>query len=801
MRAQHRELRPEELRRAVDPAQFGFSSTAELAPLTDMIGQDRARQALQFGMEMADEGYNIFALGPVGTGRWTMVTRFVQQEAAGAPAPQDWVYVNNFANPANPQAIGLPPGKGCELRRDMEELVENIRREVPRAFESEEYERQRARISQQLQEQQTEILRQLQEQAESRGFGIAQTPMGMMLVHTERGQPLSEEDFQRLPPARRQQLESAEADLQQQVAGSITRVRQRQKEAQNALRDLDRQVSAFTVGHFLDDLERKYADFPDVRRYLQQVRQDVIDHVDLFKPESEQAGPLGQMMTAGRQAAYNRYQVNVVVDNCQQQGAPVIVESNPTYYNLIGEVQQEAQFGALVTDFTKIRGGSFHKANGGYLLMEARSLLLNPFAYDAMKRVLKDGRIEIEEMGQQFRLFSTVTLEPQPIPANVKVVLIGEPFIYYLLHAYDEDFRRLFKVMADFGADVDRDQETVTQYALFVAGRCREQGLPPFDAGAVGRLVEYGSRLAEDQKKLSTRFSEVADMISEAAYWAKRAGHSLVAREDVQKAIDEKTYRSNRVEERIREMIERGNIMVDTAGTVVGQVNGLSVTMLGDYAFGRPSRITARCYVGRGNVVAIDRDVQMAGPIHNKGVMILSGYLGGHYAQEQPLSLSASLTFEQSYEGVEGDSASSAELYALLSSLADVPLRQDLAVTGSVNQRGELQPVGGVTHKIEGFFDVCRIRGLSGQQGVIIPARNVDNLMLRDDVVQAVQEGKFHVYPVNTVDQGMELLTGMDAGERVAGRYPEGTINYRVSQRLAEMARINRAFAREPEQP
>lgn len=798
VRAQNRELEPEQLRHRCDPAQFTFQSTETLAPLGDMIGQDRARRAIEFGMDVPGKGFNVFALGMVGTGRSTLVRRLVEKKAATEPPPKDWVYVNNFLNETNPRAIGLPPGMGCELRRDMDRLSEDMGREIPRAFESEEYEQQRARIAQQLQERQTTLLGELEQRAKAKNLDIAQTPMGLMLVHTRGNKPISEQEFEGLPPEMKRQMEAAEAELQQEITATLHRVRQQQKEAQDTLGDLDRQVASYAIGHLIDDLQHKYADYPEVHEFLEQVRNDVIEHLDIFKPGAEQApGPLGQMAAAEREAAANRYKVNLIVDSCQQKGAPVIIETNPTYYNLVGSVEQEAQFGALVTDFTKIRAGAFHRANGGYLILEARSVFTNPFAWDAIKRILKDGRIEIEEMGQQFRLFNTTTLEPQPIPADVKVVLIGEPWIYYLLHAYDEDFRRLFKVQADFGTDVDRGETTIQQYAHFVATLCREQGLRHFDPAGVARVVEHGSRLAEDQKKLATRFSEVGDLVTEASYWAGEAGHDLVTAEDVQKAIDEHIYRANRIEERIREMIERGKIMVDTKGAVVGQVNGLSVSMLGDYEFGRPSRITARTFVGRGNVVAIDREVEMAGPIHNKGVLTLAGYLGGRYAQGLPLSLSASLTFEQNYEEIEGDSASSAELYALLSSLADVPLKQNLAVTGSVNQRGELQPIGGVNAKIEGFFDVCKAMGLTGDQGVIIPSQNVDNLMLREDVIAAVKEGRFHIYPVHTIDEGLELLTGLEAGEMKDGRYPEGTVNDRVQRRLEELARVVQRYGGE----
>jgi len=794
------ELKPEQLRKVSDPAQFHFKSTADLATLEEMIGQDRARAALDFGLSVPGAGYNTFALGQVGTGRWALVKRMVNEKAAKQPPPQDWLYVNNFDNPSAPIAMGLPPGTGCELRRDMDDLVENLRREIPRAFESEEYERQKTRIGQELQEKQSQILKEMEQQAREKGFGLAQTPMGMMLVPLEHGKPLSESEYERLPEQVKEQTEQAEASLQQQLTSTLHRARSMQKEAQDALEELDRQVAAYATGHLIDDLEAKYKDFPPIREHLEKVRKDIIENVDLFRPEAAQQGPLAQMMASARESSTNRYKVNLIVDSCQQKGAPVIIETNPTYYNLIGEVEQEAQFGALVTDFTKIKAGAFHKANGGYLLLEARNVLMNPFAYDALKRVLKDGKIEIEEMGAQYRLFNTTTLDPEPIPAQVKVVLIGEPEIYYLLYELDEDFRTLFKVKADFGNEVDRDQRMVDEYALFVATTVRDQKLRPFGPDAVAKIVEYGSRLVEDQKKLATRFAEVSDMITEASYWATQAGHEIVTADDVKRAIDEKIYRSNRIQERIEEMIERGMIMVDTQGAVTGQVNGLSVSMLGDYEFGRPSRITARTYVGKGNVVNIDREVEMSGPIHNKGVLILAGYLGGRYAQDLPLSLSASITFEQSYEGVEGDSASSAELYALLSSLADAPIRQNLAVTGSVNQRGEVQPIGGANAKIEGFYDVCRIKGLTGDQGVMLPASNADSLMVREDVVQAVREGKFHIYAVKTVDEGIELLTGVAAGQLENGKYPEGSINARVRQRLTDMAKIAQQFAAEEEE-
>jgi lon-related putative ATP-dependent protease len=781
------ELSPEQLRYVCDPAQFDFETTADLPELSAIIGQDRAVRAIDVGIEIPSYGFNIFAMGPSGTGRTTTVRKFLAEKAGREPVPDDWCYVNNFVEPNKPNALRLPPGKGCELRRDMEELVRDLLREIPQAFESEDYEQRKGTLVKQFEAARDEELRQLEQNAMKLGFTPIMTAMGLVVAPVVEGQALTPEQYMQLPEEQRQAYDAHRKELQAELERVVRDVRTMEKESKRRIRELDREVAASAVGHHIHDLLEKYASIPE---YLEAVRQDIIEHVEDFKSEEEEA-PTPLIPTAAlRQARLSRYQVNVIVDNSQTTGAPVITELNPTYYNLVGRIEHQAQFGALTTDFTMIRAGCLHRANGGYLVMEIKSVLTNPFAWDTLKRAIKNKMIKTEELGAGFSLISTVTLEPEPIPLDVKVILLGDAYTYYLLHSLDDDFQKLFKVKADFGTDMDRTPEAMRDYAQFIATRCREDNLRHFDRGAVARVMEYGTRLVEDQEKLSCRFADIVDLVQEASYWAGESGRDVVTAEDVQRAIEENIHRANRVEERIRERIVEGTIHVDTTGARVAQVNGLSVSLMGDYAFGVPSRITAQTYAGKAGVVNIEREVKMSGRIHDKGVMILSAYLGGKYAQREALTLSASLTFEQLYEEVDGDSASSTELYALLSSLSGLPIRQDLAVTGSVDQHGRIQAVGGVTAKIEGFFDVCKARGLTGSQGVLIPAQNVRHLTLREEVVEAVRAGKFHIYPIAIVDEGIALLTDRDAGElQEDGTYPEETIHALVAARLKELAK------------
>lgn len=784
------ELLPEALRRVCDPAELPFTTTEDLPPLGDIIGQARAMRALDFGTNVASHGFNIFALGLPGSGKTTIVRKFLERKAAEEPVPPDLCYVNNFADPHRPRALRLPPGRGEELRRDMAEFVSRCRQAIPKAFENEEYEREKNQLVSSFQARQAQEFERLQTYVREHGFALVKTPGGLILTPAVNGHPLSERELEQLSDEQREKVRRLREILEKEIERGLRAIREAEKEMRARLHELDVRTATFAIGHIVEELKAKYAGLDEVVDYLEAVQADVIENANEFRKteESEAAGPLAFLAALPR-PTFSRYQVNVLVDHSQSRGAPVIVESNPTYHNLIGRIEHQAAFGAVYTDFTLIKPGALHRANGGYLIIPAREVLINPFAWDALKRALKDRCIRIEELGAQLSLVSTVTLEPQPIPLDVKIVLIGNPLLYYLLYAYDEDFQKLFKVKADFATMLDRTPENVMQYALFVAAICRQDGLRPFDREAVAAVVEHGARLAGDQEKLSARFGEIADLLHEANFWAGRNGHTHVTAADVRRAIEEKRHRSNLVEERLQEVIAQGTLMIDVTGEALGRVNGLSVVELGDYAFAYPSRVTAVVSAGRTGIVDIQREVKLGGPIHSKGVLILSAYLGHKYGQEQPLSLSASLVFEQSYSLVEGDSASLTETLALLSALSGIPLKQGIAVTGSINQHGQVQPVGGINEKIEGFFDACKARGLTGEQGVIIPAGNVRHLMLREDVVEAVRAGQFHIWPITTVDEGLELLTGRPAGERGPdGTYPEGTVNRAVMDRLRAIA-------------
>lgn len=793
------ELSPSQLRRVCDPAGLTFQSTAELPTVSEIIGQPRATHAIEFGIDITSPGFNVFVLGPGGTGRTTTIQRFLELKAVAEPAPSDWVYVNNFVDPYKPRAIFLPPSKGTEFRADMQSLVAHLQTDMPRAFETEEYEQARSQIGRVLEEARDNEFARLSELAQSRGFAMGQTATGLVIAPVINGQPADPEAIAKLPAKQQQQLEATRRDLEDVLADALRVVRERDKEAKAKLLDLDKKVASFNAGHLLDDLEKKYAGFDEVLLYLDEVRHDIIEHAQEWKVDSSSPDedteqppappPSGTPSDGAGLSLAARYQVNLLVDNSRRKGAPVVVESNPTFTNLMGRIEHDVRYGGTTTDFTMLRAGALHAANGGYLVLRAQDLLEDESSYKALKRALTNGAITIEEPGAQMRLLTTVSIAPEPIPLDVKVVLLGSPQLYYALYSADEDLQKLFKVKADFASDMERIPENEKSYALFVRARVEEEKLRDFSPSGVAAIVEHGSRIAEDQTKLTTRFGDLADIVREAAYWAGKAGHALVSAEDVHRAVNEWTYRSNQIEELVQKEITQGTIMVDVTGATVGQVNGLSVSTLGDYSFGQPSRITARTYMGRSGVVAIEREVKLSGPIHNKGVLILAGYLGGQYALDKPLTLSASLSFEQMYNEVEGDSASSTELYAILSSLSGLPIQQGIAVTGSVNQRGELQPIGGAQHKIEGFFQVCRARDLTGDQGVMIPHQNVKNLMLSHEVVQACAEGKFHVWPVRTIDEGIELLTGVPAGQRdEKGQFPEGTVHARVEARLKALA-------------
>jgi lon-related putative ATP-dependent protease len=781
------------LRTRCDPDALGFATTDELTETDTTVGHARALDAIRFGVGIRQEGYNVFALGPSASGRHAVVMRLVREQAAREPTPTDTCYVNNFDDPHKPRALVLPAGLGVELRKDMAQLVQEFGSAVPEALESDEYQTRRQEVEETFKTKQEQAFLELQTQANANDVRLLRTPAGFAFAPMKRGEVLKPDDYERLPQAERDRIESNVSTLQEQLDRVIQQMPRWRREMQQEIRKLNRDVVSSVVRQLMHDERRKFEHEPAVTAYFDGVERDVIEHADHFRrPEENRESPFAALFAAdveSRQPFVHRYQVNVLVDHTGNHGAPVVYVDNPTYPALVGRVEHQAQLGALITDFTMIKPGALHEANGGYLVLDARKVLMQPYAWEGLKRVLRSREIVIESLGQVLSLVSTVSLEPERIPLDVKVVLVGERALYYLLCAYDEEFEDLFKVAADFDEDVARTRENDARYAAFVASFVRREKLRPLQADAVARLIEHASRLVEDADKLSTRFGRIADCVREADYWAAEAGQSIVRATDVERALDAREQRHARIRERLLESTLRGTFLIATDGAVVGQVNGLSVLALGEHGFGHPTRITARVRHGRGEVVDIEREVELGGPLHSKGVLILSGFLAGRYCPDEPLSLHASVVFEQSYGPVEGDSASAAELFALLSALADVPIQQSFAVTGSVDQHGAVQAIGGVNEKIEGFFDVCAKRGLTGRQGVLIPAANVRHLMLRQDVVDAVAAGRFSVHAIATVDEGIARLTGLPAGARDAdGHYPEGSVNQHVEARLLAMA-------------
>jgi lon-related putative ATP-dependent protease len=794
-----RELSADELCRRCDARQLGFGTTAELDEGWQVLGQARAEAAIRFGTGIAFSGYNLFAMGPEGVGRRTIVRKRLQQQAAAGETPPDWCYVFNFEAPHRPRSLRLPAGRARRLQQDMVRLVEDIRAGIPSAFESDEYRARQREIETELGEKQDQAIGAIGERARSQGIALIRTPAGFGFAPLEGEGVMSPEAFHKLPQQEQKRVGDAIAVLQEALENAIHEMPKWRRDAQRRLRELNREVTRAAVNGLIEEMKAEYPDLPDVQRHLTAVQEDVLDHAEYFRQPAEGDRPASFGMPPLREAGealLRRYQVNVLIDHADDRGAPIVYDDNPTHDNLVGRIEYIAQMGALVTDFTLIKAGSLHRANGGYLILDALKVLTQPLAWDALKRALRSREIRTQSLGQALSLVSTVSLEPEPVPLDVKVVLVGQRSLYYLLHAHDPEFAELFKVAVDFEEDMEREPQTERLYARMLAALARAERLRPFDAAAVAQVIEFGSRAAGDAGKLSVQLRDVVDLLREADYWAQAAGRGEVCGDDVQRALDARVERSDRVRDRLREQVLRGTLLIEVAGERTGQVNGLSVAQLGGFAFGMPHRISARVRLGAGRVVDIEREVELGGPIHSKGVLILSGFLLGRYASNQPLSLAASLVFEQSYGGVEGDSASSAELYALLSALADVPLRQSLAVTGSINQHGEVQAIGGVNEKIEGFFDICEARGLTGGQGVLIPASNVKNLMLSRSVVSAVAAGRFHIHAVAHVDQGIEILTGLAAGERDgSGRFPAGTINFRVERRLADFAGRSRAPA------
>jgi lon-related putative ATP-dependent protease len=753
-----------------------------------MIGQERAAEAVAFALRMRRKGYNVYALGPAGTGRHQLVEDLLKHQAAGESTPSDWCYVNNFADPQKPHCLDLPAGQGAGFAAAMKHLIDELRVSLPAAFERDEYRVRREAIDQQAKSRSDEAFGGLQQRVSAKGISLIRTPMGLALAPTRDGKVMNPEDFEALPEDQRTQIEGDLQAAQSELENIMRQIPQWEREHRGALRELNRDTTGFAVANLIADLRRDYADLPDVLEYLDAVEHDIKENLDDFLPQQqppaspEQSGGVPPQ-TAATQAAvedmrFRRYQVNVIVDNGGRQGAPVIYEDNPTYQNLVGRVEYLARFGALITDFNLIQAGALHRANGGYLVLDAERLIAGGFGWAALKRALQSAEVRIESIEQALSMATTVSLRPEPIPIEVKVVLVGSPLLYYLLSQRDEDFAELFRIAADFDDRVPRTDSATLIYARVIATIVRREHLRAFDRDAVGRIIEQAARLAGDSDRLSTSMRTIIELLQEADQIAADAGKEVVGAAEVQAAHDAQIRRGDRIYRRMQEEIHRRTIRIETDGEVTGQINGLSVISLGALAFGNPTRITAQVRMGRGEVVDIEREVQLGGPLHSKGVLILSGFIGGRFGTGRPLSLHASLVFEQSYGGVDGDSASAAELFALLSALSEIPIRQCFAVTGSVDQHGVIQAIGGVNEKIEGFFDICKAAGLTGKQGCIIPASNVKHLMLRADVVAAAEDGKFRVIPMETIDQGFELLTGV----------PIETVNKKIAARLDEFA-------------
>lgn len=793
---QPRELGTAELRRRCSPEIFAPETTDEES--NDIIGQERAVRSVQFGLEVSSPGYNIFMSGAPGTGKTTFAKAAARRKARDMDTPRDWCYLYNFSDPSCPWALSLPAGRGKTFEEDMDEFIEDARTAIANEFEGGDYEKRRTEIVEDFQGKTSETLRELEEAVRKEGFALQRGAAGFAPVPlSDAGTPMKNEEFQALPDERRREIEERGNEAQSLIRQATRQVRQLEKEVKASIRDLEKQMGSFAIRPLLDQLHEKYADVPRVCQYLRDMHDDIIQHLDQFKgDEEEAAGPMA-MLTGATGHDFVRYRVNLLVNNAETEGAPVVEETNPTYYNLFGKVEYESSMGNLVTNHTLMRPGALHNANGGFLILRIEDVLMNALSWDALKRSLKSSTVRTENIGEQYRMVPTVAIKPEPIPLDIKVILIGSPLLFYLLSSFDEEFRKHFKIKADFDTEMDRNDRYLQQYGRFVRGVAERDGLLPIDPSAIARIVDHSSRISEDQKKLSARFNEVVEIVYEADAWARSEDSDRITDEHVDRAVSEKIYRSRLFEDRIREAIDRKKLLVDTDGEVGGQINGLSVVNTGDYSFGFPSRITANVYLGNEGVVTIERQVKMSGSSHSKGVLILSSYLAHLFAYDKPLSLTASITFEQLYSGVDGDSASTAELYAILSDLADVPIRQSVAVTGSVNQKGKMQPIGGVNEKIEGFYYTCKARGLTGEQGVIIPQENVDNLMLNDEVISAVEEGTFHIWAIDNALEGVPLLTSFSAGERAGNgeRYPEDTLLGRADRRLREMARALRKFA------
>ena len=780
-----KELSYTQLKKSCDPASFKFKTTKELEPFTGTIGQARGIKAMEFGLNIDIKGYNLYLEGPTGIGKTIYARNKLEAIAKTKPVPDDWCYVYNFENPNEPIAISLPAKMGKEFTNDMAQFIENIKVEIKTAFNNQDFATEKANIEKSVEEKKIKMIEKLNKDAARQGFEIKNTPSGIYFLPMINGKTLTEDEFNALDEATKSEFERRSVEIQKETIDVMSKIKELERKANEKMSSWQNNIALFAVSIQINELRNKYKRFAKIQTFLKDVQKDILSNLTEFiaepQPQPQMPMPRNDVLKP-----WQKYQVNLFVDNSNLEGAPVIIDSNPSYYNLFGKLEYENTYGTLRTDFTLIKPGLIHKANGGYIVLQIRDLLTNPVIWDSFKRILRTKLIYVDTLKDyQMNTVAIASLKPEPIPVNIKVLLIGPSNVYYQLLNFDEDFKKLFKVKVEFDEEAPRTDANMFKIAQFIHNFCEKEKAPHFNAGAVAEVIEYCSRSVENQNKLSTQLNDITELLGEACTWAKMDGAKTVTAAYVKKAVVERIERINKYDQRLVEMIQNGTIMIDTDGQKVGQINGLSIMSIGDYSFGKPAKITANTYVGKSGIVNVEREVELSGTSHSKGVMILAAYIGEKFAQERPLSLTASLCFEQMYNGVDGDSASSTELYAILSSLSDLPIKQNIAVTGSVNQKGEIQPIGGVTDKIEGFFSICKLRGLTGEQGVMIPYQNIKNLNLNDDVIKAVKDGMFHIYAINNIDEGIELLTGVPAGKKNKnGEYTVGTVNYLVNEKL-----------------
>ncbi|MBR3132777.1 MAG: AAA family ATPase [Clostridia bacterium] len=789
-----RELNYRELKNVCSTDIFKFKNTNEIEDTTNLVyGQDRGVKALEFGVNVDLKGYNLYLEGPAGVGKTMYTKKFLQQKASKEKVPNDWCYIYNFDDANEPIAVSLPAGQGKEFKETMDSFIKDIRKDIKKTFNNDDFEKEKKLIKQEYEEKRAKILEKLNDKTMKEGFTVKSAQNGIYMMPVMDGRIIEEEEYEGLDQAVKLEFESKSEHVQEMIFEALSDIKAAEKKSDKKIEEWQSNIALLTINIHINEVKSIYKRNKKITTFLDNVKRDILNNITAFtqdeSQEQKQNGQPNPQMQRQPEPWLN-YRVNLFVDNSHLEGAPVIMDSNYSYLNIFGRLEYENQFGMFKTDYTMLKPGLLQKANGGYIIFQAKDLLTNPMCYEALKKVMKVKEISIENAAEQRSSMILVSLKPEPIPLDLKVILIGNSDIYHTLLSLDDDFRKLFKIKVEFEEDAPRSQENIQKLAKFVKSFCSQEELLDLDKEAMAKVVEFASKLAGDKEKLSTQFSEIGEIIGEASTWARIDKSKLITKEYVQKALDERIERIKKYDTKYIQMIKEGSLLINTSGYRTGQINGLTVITIGDYSFGKPSKITANTYMGQEGIINVEREVEMSGSTHSKGVMILTGYLGELFAQEMPLSLTASVCFEQLYGGVDGDSASSTEVYAILSSLSEIPISQSIAVTGSINQKGEIQPIGGVNEKIEGFYQICKMRGLTGEHGVIIPVQNVRNLHLNDDVIKSVKDGLFHIYAISSVEEGIEILTGVPAGKRDKyGNFPAGTINYLAYEKLKKYAK------------